>query len=85
MSYLIQHRLRTTINRDTLNRVYDGAIHKPEEVWTAWGLLEGPFESVDAAEQRLLFWRSLNDHAVRERGPSALREFRVVLAAEASA
>ena len=43
----------------------------------------GPWEDLDIVteetkEKRLKFWRETNDLAVRDRGESALRQFRIV-------
>lgn len=81
-TYIIQHRMRTIINNDPLNRVYNGCVKDPQEVWTAWGELEGGFTTMEAAEKRLAFWQSLNDYAVQERGHGARREFRAILSSE---
>jgi len=66
------------VNTDPQRRCYDGCHFSSELRWTDWEELEQP--SAAKAEARLKFWRELNEYAVKERGPSALREFKLEVA-----
>lgn len=73
MVAVIRHRQKVLVNTDPLRRCYDGHHCKSEIIWTNWAELE----AVDStrADQRLAFWRELNDYAVSQRGESARKEF----------
>ncbi len=58
-------------------RCYNGAYFDAEYVWGQWELLEYDLPP-DKIDRRLEFWRDLNAYAVRERGESAIREFKAV-------
>lgn len=77
MTYAIQYRQPTLVITDPQRRVYNGVPFSSEVAWGAWSTLE-EFPTTDKALNRVEFWVSLNDHAVRERGKMARREFRVV-------
>lgn len=62
------------LSRD--NRCYNGAYASNEWLWTNWDWLEWDV-APDKVEQRLAFWRDLNDYAVSQRGSSAKQEFRI--------
>ncbi len=59
---IMQRRL-VEVNTDPMRRCYDGVHAKSENVWTAWEILER-----GVPEDRLEFWRGLNDYAVKARG-----------------
>lgn len=71
-------------NTDPQRRCYDGCHFSSEWRWTAWATLERFDAGTDQAkiDARLVFWRELNEYAVKERGESAKCDFRVVPEAE---
>ena len=75
--FVIERRQLVLINTDPQRRCYWGEHYKSEWVWSNWGELE-TWETEDVAQRRLIFWKELNDYAVKERGKSAIKEFRVV-------
>ena len=74
MTYSIETRHRIEINTDPQRRCYNGVHARSEIVWTQWETIDFFIKS-DRIEERLEFWRSLNDYAIKERGESARREF----------
>ncbi len=72
----LEQRKFVEINTDPQRRCYYGVHAKSEWVWTNWDWLEWDVPS-DRVEFRLEFWRDLNAYAVKERGKSALKEFRI--------
>lgn len=80
MSLVIQRRSRKLINTDPQRRCYNGALFSSEMVWTGWEDLEYmKYLKPDTdPEDRLKFWRELNDYAVSQRGESARCEFRLI-------
>lgn len=68
-------RRQIEVNTDPQRRCYNGCHAKSELRWTEWETLEHPVP--DRVEERLAFWRDLNDYAVSQRGPSAKSEFKV--------
>jgi len=72
----IETRQRSLINTDPQRRCYNGCHYSSELVWTPWVVLEYNVPP-EREDQRLVFWRELNDYAVSERGESARREHRV--------
>jgi len=60
-------------------RCYNGCFHPSdwEEVWTHWDWLSLKL-TPEEADKKLEFWQGLNDYAVKERGPKAKQEFRIV-------
>jgi hypothetical protein len=61
-------------------RCYNGAYYDAEWVWGPWESLESSKWMKPGAdmEQRLKFWRELNDYAVSLRGESARCEFKLL-------
>lgn len=76
MRYVIYFRVQAEVNTDPERRCYNGCHASSEMQWTAWAPLEECIQS--RVEARLTFWKELNDYAVKERGESARREFKVV-------
>jgi hypothetical protein len=77
-SFTIQMRRLVFVNRDPQGRCYDGCLPKGlAEHWSSWEDLSDA-EDQEGADRQLEYWRSLNEYAVRERGRSALKEFRIV-------
>jgi hypothetical protein len=72
----IEHRKRILVNTDPQRRCYDGCHFSSELQWTEWDDLESGLQD-DRIEDRLEFWRGLNDYAVEARGQSARSEYRV--------
>jgi hypothetical protein len=73
----ILFRTRVLVNTDPQRRCYNGCHAKSELQWTDWGVLEYEVPE-DRIEQRLNYWRSLNDYAVSQRGEGARRECKAV-------
>ncbi len=65
----IYRRVKVLVNTDPQRRCYDGHHFKSEVHWSAWGHLETV--PAERAEERLQFWRELNDYAVSQRGKGA--------------
>lgn len=71
----ILSRSRILINTDPQRRCYNGCHFSSELIWSEWAVLElGVSDKID---ERLKFWRELNDYAVSQRGESARKEFKV--------
>lgn len=73
---VIVSRSRSVVNTDPQSRCYNGCHFKSELVWGQWSRLESVADP-DSIQERLGFWRELNDYAVESRGESARREFEV--------
>jgi hypothetical protein len=60
-------------------RCYDGAYYDAEWVWGSWEVLESMqyLKPGTDPEERLKFWRELNDYAVSQRGESARCELKL--------
>jgi len=71
----IQTRRRKLINTDPQRRCYNGCNYNEELTWTGWEDLD--HARSDDAENRMQWWKELNDDAVKDRGESARREFRI--------
>ena len=72
----IQHRKQIEVNTDPQGRCYYGVHAKSEMRWTPWReLCNATPENV---EERLKFWRDLNDYEVSQRGQEARCEYRAV-------
>ena len=71
---VIMTRSRHLINTDPQRRCYYGCHFSSELVWSSWEVLQ--FTTADKAEDRLKFWRELNDYAVSQRGEGARSEFK---------
>lgn len=76
--YVIEQRRLREVNTDPQRRCYHGAHFRSEIRWSVWDDLEigVPEEKV---EERLKFWRELNDYAIQQRGEEARKEFRVTV------
>lgn len=73
----IEMRRQIEFNNDPQRRCYNGCHFSTAFRWTPW-------ESVNSGvpdhkvEDKLKFWRELNDYAVSQRGEGARAEFRAV-------
>lgn len=75
MKKVIQMRRMQLVNTDPLRRCYNGCHFSTALIWTPWeDLCDATEETV---QDKLNWWRELNDDAVKCRGESALREFRI--------
>lgn len=76
-TFTIEQRWVRTINTDPQRRCYNGCNASERHEWTPWSWLnlEVPEDEVD---EKLTFWRKLNDYAVSQRGERATKEFRAV-------
>jgi hypothetical protein len=72
---IIQTRRIKVMNTDPQRRCYNGCNYSEALVWSDWEDLESCPE--DRIEDRLKFWKELNDCAVSQRGESAKAEFRI--------
>jgi len=81
MSFVIERRRLLEVCTDPLRRCYHGVFAKSELQWTAWESLETWPKTREEADERMEYFKDLNDYAVRERGQGARAEFRVVEAA----
>lgn len=64
------------VNTDPQRRCYDGCHFSGEFRWGAWESLGTvPADKVD---DKLKFWRELNDYAVSQRGKGARSEFQAL-------
>lgn len=79
--FKIEQRRQVLVNTDPQRRCYNGCHFSSEWVWTSWDFLQVDIPE-EKVEERLAWWRDLNDYAVRERGKGAKREFRAVLQEE---
>lgn len=75
MKNQFQVRKQILINTDPQRRCYYGVNAKEELVWTDWEVLERNVPE-DKKEERLKFWRELNDYAVSQGRESS--EYRIV-------
>lgn len=73
---VIWMRTKLVINTDPQRRCYNGCHAKSEICWSSWNVLE--YTTEVRSEQRLKFWRELNDYAISQRGSSAKSEFVVL-------
>ena len=78
MNYVTMSRKQVLINTDPQRRCYNGVHYKSELVWTCFERLDAPQPSKEKAEDRLKFWKELNDFAVSQRGKSARCEFKIM-------
>ena len=72
----IEYRALTLVNTDPERRCYNGCHFSSEWRWTAWSELETGVHP-DRVADRLEFWRDLTAYAMRERGKSATKEYRI--------
>lgn len=77
MTLNLMQRSKVFVFDDPMRRCYNGAYGNHHYEWSEWEVLESNVKP-EKAEDRLTFWRELNDYAVSQRGESAKREFRVV-------
>lgn len=75
--YHIYHRYQSFVNTDPQKRCYNGCHFSGEWQWSDWERVEYGVPS-NKIDDRLKFWKELNDYAVSERGPSARKEFKKV-------
>ena len=68
-------------------RCYNGACFDAEYVWGPWEVLESMcyLKPSTDPEDRLKFWRELNDYAVSQRGEDSRKEFKLGSAQAAAA
>lgn len=72
----VLRRVSITVNNDPQRRCYNGCHISTETYWSDWKVLESGV-SEERIEQRLKFWRELNEYAVSQRGPeNTLCEFK---------
>lgn len=76
MTYAIMVRSKVFVNTDPMKRCYNGCFYSYEYVWGDWKILNYDVAEEDA-EDKLKFWRELNDYAVSQRGESAKSEFKL--------
>ena len=76
--YRLESRHLITVNNDPQKRCYNGCHFSTETFWSGWDWLELEIPE-NEIENRLTFWRELNDYAVSQRGKGAKKEFRKVL------
>lgn len=74
--FSIMTRHKILINTDPQRRCYNGCHFSSELVWSEWDLLQCNIPE-GKTEDRLKFWRELNDYAVSQRGESARAEFKL--------
>jgi len=77
MNLVIWQRMQVVVNTDPQRRCYDGCNFSEAQVWTAWAPLEDMRSLKPGAdpEERLKFWRELNDYSVSVGG--ARSEFKL--------
>lgn len=68
---------RELIITDPQRRVYNGCIASYKYSWKPFRLLESGLLEKEV-EERLTFWKDLNDYAVSHRGESSRKKFRIV-------
>lgn len=73
----IESRKQVLVNTDPQRRCYNGCHARSELQWTAWEIVEFQIP-VGRADDRLRFWKELNDYAVSQRGEGARCEYRAV-------
>jgi hypothetical protein len=81
-TYTIWRRAQILVNTDPQRRCYNGCHYSSEWRWTFWEELNLN-TSADTVEDKLKFWRELNDYAVSARGQGARAEFKAVPTGEA--
>jgi len=74
--HVLQRRQHKEVNNDPQRRCYNGCHFSTE-------IVVGPWEDLDYGdkpklERRLKFWTELNDEAVKDRGPGAKKDFRII-------
>ncbi len=71
----IERRRRILINTDPQKRCYNGCYFSTELIWSNWEAFESNVDK-NKVNEKLKFWRELNDYAVGSRGESAKVEYR---------
>ena len=77
MNRTIQTRRQYLVNTDPQRRCYNGCHFSSKLEWTSWTDLDTVSEVL--LQERLSFWKELNQIAVDGRGEGARKEFRVTL------
>lgn len=72
--HVIMRRQKVFVNTDPQRRCYNGAYYGYEWQWSGWESMERMDDS--QVEDRLKFWRGLNDFAVSQRGQGAKCEYK---------
>lgn len=78
--FMIECRKRTlTPTANSQRRCYNGCFPSSdwEQGWTEWDWISLKLTEKEA-QKKLEFWKSLNDFAVKERGLTAKKQFRIV-------
>ena len=75
MTYRILKRNIYLINTDPQRRCYNGCHFSSELVWGEWECLQSNVDKA-SVEDKLKFWRELNDYAISQRGEEARAEFK---------
>jgi len=76
MSVTIMCRSKVFVNTDPQRRCYNGAFKSYRYDWGQWEELDTQ-DTKEDADERLKFWKELNDYAVSQRGDGAKREFEI--------
>lgn len=74
----IEMRKLRLVNTDPQRRCYNGCHFSSELIWSSWEVLQSNVDS-SKIEEKLAFWRELNDYAVSQRGNSAKCEYRMII------
>ena len=69
---ILYTRRKILINTDPQRRCYNGCHAKSELVWSQWEVV-----NYNGNEEKLTFWKELNDYAVSQRGEGARREYKL--------
>jgi len=75
MTTVLLRRQRILVNTDPQRRYYNGCHASSELRWGPWESLG--YVDPTRAEEKLKFWRELNDYAVSQRGEEARAEFKL--------
>ena len=73
----IEMRKQMVVNTDPQRRCYNGCNFSEELQWSEWGVVDFDIPE-EKVEERLKFWRDLNDYAVSQRGDRDKSEYRAV-------
>lgn len=82
--YVLMCRGQVFVWDDPQRRCYNGAFGAHHFEFGAWETLDR-LPDAETAAHKLKFWTELNDYAVRQRGKSAKREFKIVEQEEVAA
>lgn len=69
---ILYTRRKILINTDPQRRCYNGCHAKSELVWSQWEVV-----TYNGNEEKLTFWKELNDYAVSQRGEGARCEYKL--------